>query len=176
MDSSGQANSAAAESPPTTTSPSESQPSTRSHGALARLAAERSIHGAAANDEGGSSAIDRARFVGRVEGAIRTAQQRDGRVNVRLSPPELGSLRIELTFHQGAMSARLETETTTARNLLLDNLIAEGPLVAVEARGQGRFADGREYSNQYAFVLELDGGLIRSLREYLDSFYISTLV
>jgi len=25
-------------------------------------------------------------------------------------------------------------------------------------------------------VLELDGGLIRSLREYLDSFYISTLV
>ena len=60
--------------------------------------------------------------------------------------------------------------------VVIDNLIAEGPLVAVEARGQGRFADGREYSNQYAFVLEVDGGLIRSLREYLDSFYISTLV
>lgn len=60
--------------------------------------------------------------------------------------------------------------------VVIDNLIAEGPLVAVEARGLGRFADGREYSNRYAFVLELDGGLIRSLREYLDSFYISTLV
>jgi ketosteroid isomerase-like protein len=60
--------------------------------------------------------------------------------------------------------------------VVIDNLIAEGPLVAVEARGLGRFADGREYSNQYAFVLEVDGGLIRSLREYLDSFYISTLV
>jgi ketosteroid isomerase-like protein len=60
--------------------------------------------------------------------------------------------------------------------VVIDNLLADGPLVAVEARGQGRFADGREYSNRYAFVLELDGGLIRSLREYLDSFYISTLV
>src|SRR5262245_38798597 len=60
--------------------------------------------------------------------------------------------------------------------VVIDHLIAEGRLVAVEARGQGRFADGREYSNRYAFVLELDGGLIRSLREYLDSFYISTLV
>ena len=60
--------------------------------------------------------------------------------------------------------------------VVIDNLIAEGSLVAVEARGQGRFADGREYNNRYAFVLELEGGLIRSLREYLDSFYISTLV
>jgi ketosteroid isomerase-like protein len=60
--------------------------------------------------------------------------------------------------------------------VFIDHLIADGPLVAVEARGQGRFVDGREYSNRYAFVLELDGGLIRSLREYLDSFYISTLV
>ncbi len=32
--------------------------------------------------------------------------------------------------------------------VVIDNLIAEGPLVAVEARGQGRFADGREYNNQ----------------------------
>ena len=68
--------------------------------------------------------VDRDRFVGRVEGAIRTAQQRDGRVQVRLSPPELGSLRIELTIEQGVLSARLEAETSAARKVLLDNLPA----------------------------------------------------
>lgn len=93
--------------------------------ALARLTAERSIHtAAAANNEDHGSTVDRARFVGRVEGAIRTANQRDGRVHVRLSPPELGALRIELTVHQGALSAHLEAETPAARNLLLDNLPA----------------------------------------------------
>ena len=50
--------------------------------------------------------VDRARFVGRVEGAIRAAHQRDGRVQVRLSPPELGSLRIELTVQHGVLSAQ----------------------------------------------------------------------
>ncbi len=68
--------------------------------------------------------VDRARFLGRVEGAIRSAQQRDGRVQVRLSPPELGALRIELTVQHGVLSARLEAETAAARNLLLDNLPA----------------------------------------------------
>ena len=92
----------------------------RSAAALARLAADRSTHTATTNGE----EIDRARFVGRVEGAIRTAQQRDGRVQVRLSPPELGALRIELTMQHGVLSARLEAETPAARNLLLDNLPA----------------------------------------------------
>lgn len=102
----------------------EATPSTRAATTLARLAADRAIHtnNAANGDEAG--AADRARFVGRVEGAVRAAHQRDGRVQVRLSPPELGSLRIELTIHQGALSARLEAETPAARNLLLDNLPA----------------------------------------------------
>ncbi len=73
-------------------------------------------------DDGNNA--DRARFVGRVEGAIRAAEARDGRIQVRLSPPELGALRIELNMHQGVMTARIEAETTAARNLLLDNLPA----------------------------------------------------
>jgi flagellar hook-length control protein FliK len=55
---------------------------------------------------------------------MRTAQQRDGRVQVRLSPPELGSLRIEISVQHGVLHAKLEAETPTARNLLLDNLPA----------------------------------------------------
>jgi flagellar hook-length control protein FliK len=55
---------------------------------------------------------------------MRAAQQRDGRVQVRLAPPELGSLRIELSVQNGVMAARLEAETPAARTALLDNLPA----------------------------------------------------
>jgi flagellar hook-length control protein FliK len=92
---------------------------------LDRLTAPRAIHPAAPSaDADGNLPVDRARFIGRVEGAMRTAQQRDGRVQVRLSPPELGSLRIEIIMQHGVIHAKLEAETPTARNLLLDNLPA----------------------------------------------------
>ena len=78
----------------------------------------------ATHDGESASVVDRARFVQRVEGAMRRAQEHDGRVRVRLSPPELGSLRIEMAIQNGVMTARLEAETPAARNLLLDNLPA----------------------------------------------------
>jgi len=68
--------------------------------------------------------VDRARFVQRVSGAFRAAQERDGQIHLRLSPPELGTLRIEIAVKQGVLTARLETESAAARNLLLDNLPA----------------------------------------------------
>jgi flagellar hook-length control protein FliK len=41
-----------------------------------------------------------------------------------LHPPELGSLRLELTVRSGKLSARLEAETEAARSLIVDNLPA----------------------------------------------------
>jgi len=67
--------------------------------------------------------VDRVRFVQRVAGAFR-ALGGDGSVRLRLSPPELGSLRLEISVRNGQMTARLETENSTVRNLLLDNLPA----------------------------------------------------
>ena len=100
-------------------------PSASPSAAVDRLSAARSLHPATATtDLDAAPHVDRARFVQRVEGAMRRAQDHEGRVQVRLSPPELGSLRIELTVQHGVMSARLEAETATARNLLLDNLPA----------------------------------------------------
>ena len=58
----------------------------------------------------------------------------------------------------------------------IENLVAEGSWVAVEAKGRGRFADGKAYENSYVFLLELEGGRVRTLREYMDSLYVSTLV
>jgi flagellar hook-length control protein FliK len=68
--------------------------------------------------------VDRVRFVQRVARAFQTMGDRSGSVRLRLSPPELGSLRLEIAVRNGAMSARVEAETPAARNLLLDNLPA----------------------------------------------------
>ncbi len=76
------------------------------------------------NQPSESAQVDRARFVQRVARAFRTIGKRSGSVRLRLSPPELGSLRLEITVRNGLMTARVEAETSTARNLLLDNLPA----------------------------------------------------
>jgi flagellar hook-length control protein FliK len=68
--------------------------------------------------------VDPSRFIGRVAKAFQTAQDRGGTLQLRLSPPELGALRIELSVKDGVMSASLQTENANARRLLLDHLPA----------------------------------------------------
>jgi flagellar hook-length control protein FliK len=81
---------------------------------------------AAAADQGTSpvtlSQADRVRLVQRVEQAFQSVGDQGGSVRLRLSPPDLGSLRIEITVNKGEMTAHVEAETPAARNLLLDNL------------------------------------------------------
>ena len=68
--------------------------------------------------------VDSARFLSRVAKAFLSAQQRDGEVRLRLSPPELGSLRLQVSVQDGVMVARMETETEAARSSLVSNLPA----------------------------------------------------
>jgi flagellar hook-length control protein FliK len=68
------------------------------------------------------NSADQARFVDRVARAFRAAEGRNGVVRLRLSPPELGSLRLEIKVQGGALAARLEADTPQARSLLMDNL------------------------------------------------------
>ncbi len=70
------------------------------------------------------TSAEAARFVSRVSKAFQAAQDNGGVMKLRLSPPELGALRIELSVSNGALSARLETENPAARAILLDNLPA----------------------------------------------------
>jgi flagellar hook-length control protein FliK len=70
----------------------------------------------------GLSEIDRVRFVQRVARAFQSVGEREGEIRLKLSPPELGALKLEVSIRNGVLNARLEAETTTARNLLLDNL------------------------------------------------------
>jgi uncharacterized protein len=59
--------------------------------------------------------------------------------------------------------------------VLIQHLILQGPYAAVEAKGVGRFKNGKEYNNRYAFMIEIKDDKIFSLREYMDSYYVSTL-
>ncbi len=69
--------------------------------------------------------VDPARFVTRVAKAFETAQTRGGGpIEIRLSPPELGSLQLRLEVKEGVLTASLETDNQAARNALLDNLPA----------------------------------------------------
>ncbi len=62
------------------------------------------------------------RFVERVARAFQVAEARDGTLRLRLHPPELGALKLELRVQNGTLTARLEAETSAARSLLLENL------------------------------------------------------
>lgn len=111
--------------------------------------------------------VDPARFVSRVTRAFQAAEQRGGVVQLRLSPPELGAMRIELSVQQGVMSARLETETQAAKSVLLDNLPAlRERLAAMDIRVDKFDVDVRQdgSSKQDQWQSEQQGGDRRQSR------------
>jgi len=59
--------------------------------------------------------------------------------------------------------------------VVIQNLILQGPRAAVEAKGLGRLKNGKDYRNHYAFMIEIKNDKVFSLREYMDSYYVSTL-
>jgi len=66
-------------------------------------------------------AAERSRFVHRVAGALQAAGAGEP-ILLRLHPPELGALRVEVILREGSLAARLEAETSSARSLLLDHV------------------------------------------------------
>ncbi len=86
-----------------------------------------------------SEQADRARFVQRVARAFESAGDRGGTVRLRLHPPDLGSLRLDVAVRNGTMNARLEVETDTARTMLLDSLPALRERLAEQDITVGRF-------------------------------------
>ena len=50
-------------------------------------------------------------------------------------------------------------------------VFASGDVVAAETQADGTMLDGSEYHNRYAWVIELDGSMLRAVREYMDTAY-----
>jgi ketosteroid isomerase-like protein len=58
----------------------------------------------------------------------------------------------------------------------IERMICQGAVVATEARGIGRLKSGRQYDNHYVFVIDIKDDKIFALREYMDSYHVSTLM
>jgi uncharacterized protein len=57
----------------------------------------------------------------------------------------------------------------------VDRLVSSGTTVMCESRGIGTLRDGRSYHNRYAWSIDVSGGKIFAIREYMDSHYVATL-
>lgn len=79
-------------------------------------------HAAPPQAEGAPVQVDAARFLQRVARAFESARERGGEIRLRLSPPELGALTVNVTMQDQGMTARIEVETPEARAALMENL------------------------------------------------------
>ncbi len=68
----------------------------------------------------------------------------------------------DLYGHVGSLMAR-------PGRTIAERFIADGDLVAVEAKGDMELKDGRRYDNDYCLVYRLKDGKIVEIREYQDS-------
>jgi ketosteroid isomerase-like protein len=50
-----------------------------------------------------------------------------------------------------------------------ERIIAEGPYVVVQARGQAMTTAGTPYHNEYCFIYRVENGQIKEVIEYLDT-------
>ncbi len=61
-------------------------------------------------------------LVDRVANTLRTAFDTAGQMRVRLEPPALGRVQVEVSTGSSGLTARLEVQTASARQTLLDNI------------------------------------------------------
>lgn len=60
--------------------------------------------------------------------------------------------------------------------IYVDRIFGKGSLVAIQSKSLGKMRNGKTYENYYAWILEFKDGLIIELSEYMDTYYVSTLV
>ncbi len=57
-------------------------------------------------------------------------------------------------------------------NMTFDTVIAEGPMVAVQAQADTIAGNGKRYTNRYHFFLRFNGDRIQQAREYNDTNHV----
>jgi len=106
---------------------------------------------------------DQERLIARISGAI-TQAERSGRstVRVRLYPPELGTVRIEVSSLRGAVTARIEVSSAATQGVLQSNMAA----LRADLRQAG--IDVRDVQVQYREQSLASGPEDRSARREAD--------
>ena len=75
-----------------------------------------------------------------------------------------------LTNLLGELGARLASRyKATAQRI-----IAEGPYVVVQARGEAVTKAGAPYNNEYCFIYRVENGAIKEVTEYLDTELVTS--
>ncbi len=86
-------------------------------------ATKSNAQGTGVADGPSSDAIDRARLVQRVSRAFQRLTHDGGTVRIRLHPPSLGAVRVEVQVDGNRMTAKMTAESETARALLQDQIV-----------------------------------------------------
>jgi ketosteroid isomerase-like protein len=60
-----------------------------------------------------------------------------------------------------------------APTIEVTGVTAEGERVAIEGTGHGRLRNGRDYDNNYHFLIVVRDGRVLSIREYMDSEHVA---
>ena len=66
--------------------------------------------------------VDQAKLTQRITNVFRSLAGREGTVRMKLHPEELGAVTLKMKTEDGKVTAKLETETETAKDILLENL------------------------------------------------------
>jgi flagellar hook-length control protein FliK len=66
--------------------------------------------------------INPQQLVEKLGSAIHQAQENGGHLKIRLHPPELGTVQIEVSMRNGVLSARLEVQTAAAQQALTEHM------------------------------------------------------
>jgi uncharacterized protein len=72
----------------------------------------------------------------------------------------------------GPLSAALEGGITA----ILDNLIAEGDYVVMQARGKAKTKTGNNYDNTYCHVFRFANAKVQEVTEYLDTELVTKVL
>jgi subtilase-type serine protease len=69
-----------------------------------------------------AAGIHSAQVIEQVAYALQATHSSGQNMQLQLSPPDLGSLQISVSVHEGVLSARLEAQNPTTQQILVDNL------------------------------------------------------
>jgi uncharacterized protein len=75
--------------------------------------------------------------------------------------------------NMAALTEKLATTLPDGVELTILDTIAEGDRVVVEATGKSVSASGKPYNNEYAMILRIENGRIRSISEYMDTLLVN---
>jgi ketosteroid isomerase-like protein len=108
------------------------------------------------------------RFLHEPKGMLQTLSE-DVRWTIVGTAPMCGTYRGKADALERLLRP-LAAQFASAGSWVVDNVVAEGAHVVVQARGAGRVTKaGKPYDNTYCMVFRVEDGLITEIDEYCDT-------